>query len=272
MTVSSGSDAQAPVASSTHRRRAGGSAADGSARSRPLLVAGIFTLAVFAMLAVVVSLDVAAPVFQPIDAWWHELVAGPRPEAPLFLAQALNVFGGPMGLPVHLAILAALLVLRRWWSALFFVSVFLGSSLVSQIVKNLVDRPRPLDPMIIVDHGSFPSGHVITAAAVAVALLPIIGVRLRKVTVVFGVLLVASMIWSRTFFSAHWLSDTIAGALAGAGTALVLWWAFTPLLAADERRRVVRRDGRRSAACAVGSGGDERVAHLVDHRDGPAQS
>lgn len=41
------------------------------------------------------------------------------------------------------------------------------------------------------------------------------------------------MMWSRTWLHAQWLSDTVGGALAGAGACLLLWRAFAPLLDAE---------------------------------------
>ena len=49
------------------------------------------------------------------------------------------------------------------------------------------------------------------------------------------------MMWSRTFLAAHWLSDTVAGAVLGAGVALMLWWLCAPLLARDDARRNQRK-------------------------------
>ncbi|MFE5489613.1 hypothetical protein ACFQ7Z_06565 [Streptomyces virginiae] len=63
-----------------------------------------------------------------------------------------------------------LLVRRRWASAGFLLTACLGgNTLVGQGLKHLVDRPRPADPLVRVDHGSFPSGHAATAALLVVA-------------------------------------------------------------------------------------------------------
>lgn len=56
------------------------------------------------------------------------------------------------------------------------------------------------------------------------------------------------MMWSRTWLHAHWLTDTVAGAAAGAGTGLVAWWLCAPALA---RESVRDRRGAAAGAPAV---------------------
>jgi membrane-associated phospholipid phosphatase len=41
----------------------------------------------------------------------------------------------------------------------------------SQLIKHLVERPRPPHPLVRADFGSFPSGHVITTTVVGLALV-----------------------------------------------------------------------------------------------------
>ena len=56
------------------------------------------------------------------------------------------------------------------------------------------------------------------------------------------------MAWSRTLLGAHWLSDTIGGALIGAGVVLVLW-AFSAHWLEAERLGAARAlEARRGTA------------------------
>ncbi|MGP3983576.1 phosphatase PAP2 family protein [Streptomyces sp. KR80] len=110
----------------------------------------------------------------------------------------------------------------------------MGSMLVVQTLKHLVDRPRPGNPLVRVDHGSFPSGHVAgTAFLVVVVGALIVPAVARRAWWLGSTLLTLAMMWSRTWLHAHWLSDTLAGATTGAGAALLLWWLFAPLLARE---------------------------------------
>ncbi|WP_405977134.1 phosphatase PAP2 family protein [Streptomyces sp. NBC_00158] len=206
-------------------------------RTAGVLPLGLLLAGATALLTAVVRADPARPPFQGPDERWLDLMGGPHGGIPAAAAAFLNWFGGPAGIVVPLALLAHLLLRRRWWSACCFLTAYLGANLlVVQTLKRLVDRPRPENPLVRVDHGSFPSGHAAAAAALVVlagALL--VPVARRRAWWCAGVLFTLAMMWSRTWLHAHWLSDTVAGAVAGAATALLVWRAFAPLLAREER-------------------------------------
>ncbi|GHI85755.1 phosphatase PAP2 family protein [Streptomyces xanthophaeus] len=214
--------------------------------ARGALALGLLFLGGAALLALAVRPDVVNPPFQGLDDRWLRWMGGPHEGPYAALATALNWFGGPVGAVVPLALLVLLLVRRRRLSAAFLLGVYLGGNgLVVQGLKHLVDRPRPANPLVRVDHGSFPSGHAATAALLVV----LVGVLLvpaarRRAWWLSGALFTLAMMWSRTWLHAHWLSDTVAGAAAGAGVGLVAWGLCAPALA-RERARV---HGRRGAA------------------------
>src|SRR5690606_40639603 len=82
---------------------------------------------------------------------------------------------------------------------------------------------------------SYPSGHSMGAAALAVSLalafstLNRVSARNARNARLIGMLATAwvlLMMWSRTALHAHWLSDTLGGALLGAASAVLaaqLW-------------------------------------------------
>lgn len=212
-------------------------------RPRALLPAAALLLLLPVLVGLVLRGNAANPPFQGLDATWLRWMGDPHERLPEAVAGALNWFGGPFGALVQLAAVLLLLAIRRWRSALFLLTAALGGQLAIQGMKHLVDRPRPANPLVTVDHGSFPSGHVATMAMVAV----VIGVlcvprAARRRWWPVGALLVLAMMWSRTWLHAHWLSDTAAGALAGTGTTLLIWWVFAPLLAKDRGRAAAVTD------------------------------
>ncbi|WP_282692240.1 phosphatase PAP2 family protein [Streptomyces sp. CC208A] len=223
----------------------------GPVRRRPapgLPAAGTALLgAAFAATATLVCALVAAgttrPRLQNADERWLALMGGPHDGLPLAAATVLDWFGGPLGAVVPLALVAVLCVRRRWWSLLYFLTAYLGgSALVVQVVKYAVDRPRPAGPLVRVDHGSFPSGHAFGAALLVVLVGALFVTRARRpLWWSLGALFTTAMMWSRTWLHAHWLSDTVAGALAGFATGLLLWCAFAPLLGREASRHAVRR-------------------------------
>ncbi|WP_330294563.1 phosphatase PAP2 family protein [Streptomyces sp. NBC_00503] len=201
-------------------------------------VLGLALLGSAAALALVVRGDVVRPPFQGLDDRWLTWMGGPHEGLYSAVASALNWFGGPLGVVVPIALLIFLLVRRRWVSAGFVFAVYMaGNMLVVQGLKHLVDRPRPAHPLVRVDHGSFPSGH----AAGAALLVVIVGAVLvpaarRRAWWIGGTAFTLVMMWSRTWLHAHWLSDTAAGAMAGAGAGLIAWWICAPALAREARR------------------------------------
>jgi undecaprenyl-diphosphatase len=97
--------------------------------------------------------------------------------------------------------------------------------------------------LVTSDVGSFPSGHVANAATMAVALALILALqRDRWWFWMLGAGYVVAMALSRTYLGVHWLTDTIGGALLGAGVAVVLWVPVARRLAQEPRPRRGARD------------------------------
>jgi undecaprenyl-diphosphatase len=100
------------------------------------------------------------------------------------------------------------------------------------IVKAVVDRSRPPDPLVSTSGASFPSAHAANSVgwlALAVATSVLITSRpLRIVVVVVGALLTVLVGLSRVYLRAHYLSDVLAGeALAIAMYSLAVIGALT---------------------------------------------
>lgn len=256
------------TASETETKTTADASSRGIRRPKALLWWALGLLAAFVAMGLVVGLNPDAPFTQGLDAWWRGIV-GAAPDggahtwfAPMFF-QYLGEAPGALAmllLPVGLA------VVGRWRSALFFLSAsLLSMGLYSQGMKNLVHRPRPaLDealglygPLFQVDHGSFPSGHAVSAAALVfgiAALIPSARRAARQAWWIIGAVIMLGMMWQRTLINAHWLSDTFFGLVAGAAGALLMWWAFWPWLQRDHGRPVwFLHLGRRGASAEASS-------------------
>ena len=169
-----------------------------------------------------------------IDVWWNSLLASGW--SPLLggFSLVLNFLGGGwfaiLVIPIGGAI--ALIILRRPWSATYFLAAQAISVGFVQVLKTTFGRARPEDILIHSDYGSFPSGHVAGAATLAtilILLFPRVGVLIT------GIAWTLLMAFSRTYLHAHWLSDTLGGALAGTGAALVVAAAFVRPLGREMR-------------------------------------
>ena len=187
------------------------------------VIAGSVAVALVVGLGIIIALRPRLP-FEIDTGWMGEIV---EHRSPFWLGPALffNYAGGGIvgSVVVPVVIFLLLLAFRRPWGAAYFVVASAASAGVVQVLKQLFGRARPEDMLVTSDFGSFPSGHVANAATIAVVL----GVIVPRVWVwVAGAAYTVLMALSRTYLGAHWLTDTIGGALVGAGVALLLWAVF----------------------------------------------
>lgn len=201
----------------------------GLMKTRWPLVAGITALVLVVGLGALITLRASPFGF---DSEWMAEITEHRSELWLVPSLVMNFLGGGwFGIfVVPLGIITTLLILRKNWDALYFALATIISAGLVQLFKTLFGRARPEDILVTVDPGSFPSGHVANAATMAVALALII----RRTWVWFvGAVWVILMALSRTYLGAHWISDTVGGALLGAGVAVLVWLCFPRRLAGD---------------------------------------
>ena len=134
---------------------------------------------------------------------------------------------------VPIVVAVAFLLVRRPWAAGIFVVVSAASAGLVQALKALFGRHRPDDILLDLTSAAFPSGHAANAATVATLLAVLVP---RWWVAVAGAVYVVLMALSRTYLGAHWLSDTVGGAVLGASVALAAWAMFAPRLRREHRR------------------------------------
>lgn len=176
-----------------------------------------------------------------LDAEWMEEVIEHRHPAWEVPSRVFDAIGGGwvavIAVPVGVGL--ALLIAKRPWAALYWVTTLGVSALLVQLLKALYQRARPEDILVTVDPGSFPSGHTTNAVTLAVVLALVFR---RWWVWLIGALYAVAMALSRTYLGAHWITDTVGGALIGAAVAVLAWTIFAARLR-DERRRRERATG-----------------------------
>ncbi|MGH8827561.1 MAG: phosphatase PAP2 family protein, partial [Jiangellaceae bacterium] len=198
-------------------------------RSRPrrLLVAGLGLLVASALLTVPVLVDPVQPLFQEVDDGWRAAVTDGRSTPATDLAEFLHAAGGWPWSSAVVGLIAIVCVVRGRFSSAVYVTmcVALTSLVVVPLLKLVVGRARPPDSLVEATWYSFPSGHTAFIAAFALS-LAWVSIRRPGVGISVAVVMTALMMWSRTYLSVHWLTDTLAAALIGFGVALTVAWAL----------------------------------------------
>lgn len=136
-----------------------------------------------------------------------------------------------LGSAASLLIMMAAGALWLWWRgerrrATALLVAVLGARIGIEILKLLVDRPRPgLDAHpVLVYSQSFPSGHAGNSMATFLSLALLLPAeRWRKPAVLAAVSASLAMGSTRPLLGVHWPSDVLAGWLYGTTAALLAW-------------------------------------------------
>ena len=166
------------------------------------------------------------------DRWFFDLTY-PIKWAPLtVLSHILAFLGSALFIwPLRFLVTAWLAMQRRWVAvAAWLVPIAMSEPLIGSL-KAAYGRARPPEALVTEVTGSFPSGHAVAGAVVALSLVIVLvppGPARRNLEMAaagFAVL----MAGSRIYLGAHWLTDVFAGVALGAacsvgGAALVQRW------------------------------------------------
>lgn len=136
--------------------------------------------------------------------------------------------------PVLLILLVILLTGLQWakhrngqmWAG----GALLGAMVLSPSLKNIFNRPRPLDPLVAVAGYSYPSGHALESAVFygcVMALLKEINIKpyyQKGMSLICAVIIILIGL-SRLVLQVHFASDVVGGWLAA-----LFWLEFSRLL------------------------------------------
>ncbi|HNP15307.1 MAG: phosphatase PAP2 family protein [Cryobacterium sp.] len=162
-------------------------------------------------------------------------------------ALGIDFLFSPRIAAVLLAGVAVLILLftRRWRAAVEFVVLVAGSWLGTEVIKYIVQRPRPdssllAHPLISETSWSFPSGHTAFAASLALGFIVLArGRSWRLLVVVAGILLAVAVALSRVYLGVHYVSDVTASLLYSAIAVSILaalWNRYIQPLHRSQRR------------------------------------
>ena len=188
-----------------------------------------------AFLFIALAIPSMADVVQQVDDAVYELMIEWENGVFVAAAKALDFIGSSWVVtPIIVIVVVVLVVQRRWSDLVFWTTAMVASQLLIGPMKALYGRERPPMSLVETTGASFPSGHAVAGAAVAISLVILIvpaGPKRRNLELLaagFAIL----MALSRVYLRAHWLSDVASGASLGAAAAVtaaaaVHWYTTT---------------------------------------------
>jgi undecaprenyl-diphosphatase len=139
---------------------------------------------------------------------------------------------------VGVAVIVVALVRRQLRVALFLLFAVELSAPVTDVAKNLADRPRPATALAYAPSTSFPSGHALGVMVGVLALLtvvwPLLRAPLRTWLAVVGAVVIVAIGVGRVVLNVHHPSDVVAGWALGYVYFVICWLAVRPYPAATE--------------------------------------
>lgn len=133
------------------------------------------------------------------------------------IAKVITQFGGAIFL-ITLSIILLIVIKNKKIGILIWINLAI-STIINQILKNIIQRPRPTEFRIINENGySFPSGHSMASAALYGFLIYLIYKKVKNKYLKWTLISLLSILIiligaSRVYLGVHYTSDVIAGIL-----------------------------------------------------------
>lgn len=159
-------------------------------------------------------------------------------------------------------IAAILFYYKRKQQGLALLYSFLISGLIVQLIKNLVDSPRPklffeagqylhfIDGVSLANNSSFPSGHTATAFAIATVMVLTMKDKSWQLLILIAAVLVG---YSRIYLAQHFLLDVLIGAVIGSTTGILAVYLVTNVKGLKRSFKKMHRLSTGAAASPSGS-------------------
>lgn len=123
--------------------------------------------------------------------------------------------------PLIFLLITYFLIKKNKWMAIRTATVLLSSLLLMSILKRLIQRQRPPDPLVEgITNFSFPSGHTFMGVAFYGLLIWYASIYIsnkwtRRLAISLLLLVIAAIGFSRIYLRVHYATDVIAGICIG---------------------------------------------------------
>ena len=189
-------------------------------KTKELIEKNIKWIALFICLILIIGIiiDVLSKEIYKLDVIGYDLISEHLISDNMTpIAKCITQFGGVIGL-IALAVILSIAIKNKKTSILIWVNLGI-SALLNQILKHIIQRPRPTEYRIIDESGySFPSGHSMVSAAFYGFLIYLIYKNVKNKYLKWGLvsllsLLIITIGISRIYLGVHYTSDVLAGFL-----------------------------------------------------------
>ncbi len=137
------------------------------------------------------------------------------------LMLAITSLGNELLLIFLVAILLISIIRKRKREALMVILVFISGVFLNLVLKDIIGRARPdMSPLIVEPLYSFPSGHAMNAFVFYSTLILYVhrvshNITITLVSVVINCSIILLVGISRVYLGVHYVSDVLAGFIAG---------------------------------------------------------
>ena len=189
-------------------------------KTKEIIEKNIKWVALFICIVLVIGIviDVLNKEIYRLDVIGYGIISGKLISENLTpIVKGITQLGGVIGLIV-IATILSIAIRNKKIGILIWINLGL-SALLNQILKNIVQRPRPTEYRIIDESGySFPSGHSMVSTAFYGFLIYLIYKKIKNKYLKWGLittlsLLIISIGISRIYLGVHYTSDVLAGLL-----------------------------------------------------------
>jgi undecaprenyl-diphosphatase len=151
-----------------------------------------------------------------IDTATNTLMQSIQTPTPVSLSKFISTIADPIVLTIIALIVVAILYLKKSKKeAILLATATITTAIIIKLLKQVIQRPRPLNALIQETSYSLPSGHATIAVVFFGLIAYLITTKKHKLTAIITTLIILIISFTRLYLNVHWLTDVIAGLILG---------------------------------------------------------
>jgi undecaprenyl-diphosphatase len=171
------------------------------------------------------------PFMVALDVTINKIMADHAQPAFIFMMKLLSDIISPTTLSIAAVALLSWYIYKKYWhNAAIIFATYPTGLVLTLLLKDTIQRFRPLNSLITETDFSFPSGHSVAAALFFTLIIYFCTRHIKKrhhreLFILLNAFLILLVGFSRIYLNVHWFSDVIAGISFG------VFWASLGILA-----------------------------------------